>query len=81
MHRRRRHTNSSRFNHVANSESLYCLVFGCASGAIGTSDRLNMAATLLVTSTVIEVSASIGQHEIHWSGKVILGRAFLDHDC
>jgi len=43
-------TNSSRLDHVTDGESLYRLILGCASGAVGTSDRLDMTATLLVTS-------------------------------
>jgi len=43
-------TNGSRFNHVADGESLYRFVLGRASGAVGTSDRLDVTTTLLVTS-------------------------------
>jgi len=43
-------TNSCRLDHVTNGESLDCLVLGCASGAVGAPDRLNVATTLLVTT-------------------------------
>ena len=45
------HTNSSRLNHVADGESLYRLVLGCATRAVAASDRLNVATTLFVSST------------------------------
>lgn len=45
-----RRTDRSRFYHVADGESLDCLVLGCASRAVGATDRLDVAATLLVTA-------------------------------
>jgi len=44
------HTDGSGLDHVANGESLDCLVLGCASRAVGATDRLDVAATLLVTA-------------------------------
>jgi len=43
-------TNGSGLDHVANGESLDCLVLGCASRAVGATDGLDVAATLLVTA-------------------------------
>jgi hypothetical protein len=43
-------TDGGRLDHVADGESLYGLVLGCASRAVGASDGLDMTATLLVTS-------------------------------
>jgi hypothetical protein len=37
-------------------ESLYCLVLGSASRAVGASDRLDMATALLVTPAITNVS-------------------------
>jgi hypothetical protein len=54
-----RRTNGGRLDHVADGESLYRLVLGCASRAVGASDRLDVTTTLLVTSAKIHMSASI----------------------
>jgi len=43
-------TDGSGLDHVANGESLDCLVLGCASRAVGATDGLDVAATLLVTA-------------------------------
>jgi len=43
-------TDGSRLDHVPDGESLYCLILGCASRAVGAADRLDVAAALLVTS-------------------------------
>ena len=43
--------------HVADGESLYRLVLGCASRAVGASDRLNVTTPLLVTSAVQCISS------------------------
>jgi len=43
-------TNGSRFNHVANRESLDGLVFWCATAAVGAANGLYVAAAFLVTS-------------------------------
>jgi hypothetical protein len=45
-----RRTDGSRLDHVADGESLDCLVLGCASRAVGATDRLDVAATLLVSA-------------------------------
>ena len=47
-----RRTNSSGFDHVSDCESLDCLVLGGAAGAVGASDRLDVAAAFLVASAV-----------------------------
>ena len=44
-------TDSGRFDHIPDCESLYGLVLWCASGAIGAADGFDVAAALLVTST------------------------------
>ena len=41
-------TNSGRFDHVADSESLDCFIFGGASRAVGASNWLDVTTTLLV---------------------------------
>ena len=46
-------TNSRRLDHVSDGESLDGLVFGRASRAVGASDRLDVAAALLVASTAL----------------------------
>jgi hypothetical protein len=48
-----RRTDGSGLDHVADGESLYRLVLGCASRAVGAADGLDMAATLLVTAAMI----------------------------
>ncbi len=45
-----RRTDCGRFNHVSDGESLYCLIFGRTSRAVGASDRLDMASPFLITS-------------------------------
>jgi hypothetical protein len=47
-----RHTNSGRFDHVSDGESLDSLVLGCASGAVGASDWFDVATAFLVASAV-----------------------------
>jgi hypothetical protein len=42
-------------HHVADRESLYRLVLGSASRAVGASDRLDVTAALLVTSATSNV--------------------------
>lgn len=49
------HTNSSRLNHVADGESLDGLVLGRASRAVGATDGLDVAATLLVAAVVLSL--------------------------
>jgi hypothetical protein len=46
----RKHTNSSRLDHVANGETLDGLVLGGASAAVGAADGLGVAAALLVAA-------------------------------
>lgn len=46
-------TDGGRLNHVADGESLDCLVLGSASRAVGAADGLDVAATLLVTAAVV----------------------------
>lgn len=49
-------TDGGGFDHVADGESLDRLVLGSASRAVGASDRLDVAAALLVTSAVVVMS-------------------------
>lgn len=49
---RRRRTNSSRLDHVADGETLDCLILGGASRAVAAADGLDMAAALLVATAV-----------------------------
>lgn len=46
------HTDGGRLNHVTDGESLDGLVLGGTSGAIGATDGLDVATTLLVTSAI-----------------------------
>ena len=46
----RRRTDGGGLDHVADGESLDRLVLGCASRAVGATDGLDVAATLLVTA-------------------------------
>lgn len=46
------HTDSSGLDHVADGESLNCLVLRRASRAVGAADWLDVAAALLVTTAV-----------------------------
>lgn len=48
-------TDSGRLDHVTDGESLYCLVLGGASRAVGASDGLDMATAVLVTSTAVSL--------------------------
>ena len=43
-------TDGGALDHVADGESLDCLVLGCAARAVGAADRLHMATALLVAS-------------------------------
>jgi len=52
-----RFTNCSALDHVADCESLYRLVLGGASRAVGASDRLDVATALLVTSAASNMLA------------------------
>jgi hypothetical protein len=45
-------TNSSRLNHVANSEALDGLVLGDTASAVETANRLDVATAVLVTSVI-----------------------------
>lgn len=43
-------TDCCRLDHVANGESLDCLVLGCTPRAVGASNRLHMASSFLVAT-------------------------------
>ena len=45
-----RRTDGGGLDHVADGESLDCLVLGSASRAVGAADGLDVAAALLVTA-------------------------------
>ena len=47
------HTDGGGLDHVADGESLDCLVLGGASRAVGAADGLDVATTLLVTTAGI----------------------------
>jgi hypothetical protein len=53
--RRIERTDGGRLDHVADGESLDCLVLGCASGAVRATDRVDVTTTLLVATTIAEV--------------------------
>lgn len=46
------HTDGGRLNHITDGESLDGLVLGGTSGAVGATDGLDVATTLLVTSAI-----------------------------
>ena len=72
-----RRTDGGRLDHVADGESLDCLVLGCASRAVGAADGLDVAATLLVTAAVVVLVLSLPRRlPFRWC---ILRRALLDH--
>jgi len=54
-------TDSSRFDHVADRESLDCLVLRSASRAVGATDRLDVAAALLVAAVGRSLFDHVGQ--------------------
>lgn len=62
-------TNSGGLNHVSDGESLDCLVLGCASGAVGASNRLDVTTTFLVPPAVERQSRSslANIHLFHFS--------------
>ena len=51
------HTDGGGLDHVADGESLDCLVLGGASRAVGAADGLDVATTLLVATAVQTLSA------------------------
>lgn len=53
-------TNSGRLDHVADGESLDGLVLGRAARAVGATDRLDVAATLLVAAVVLSLLDHFG---------------------
>jgi hypothetical protein len=50
-------TDSGGLNHVADGESLDCLVLGSASRAVGAADGLDVAAALLVATAIDGLAA------------------------
>jgi hypothetical protein len=73
-----RRTDGGRLDHVADGESLDCLVLGSASRAVGAADGLDVAATLLVTAAVGLLVSPLLTGSMIRDG--ILGRSLLDHD-
>lgn len=72
------HTDGSRLDHVADGESLDCLVLGGASRAVAAADGLDVAAALLVTAAVLLLAdCALPATTIRGC---ILGRSLLDHD-
>ena len=71
------HTDSSRLDHVPDCESLDRLVLRCASRAVGASDRLDVATTLLVTSAADSLARC--HFRAAHAVDVVLGRPLLDH--
>lgn len=72
-----RRTDGGRLDHVPDGESLDCLILGCASRAVGATDRLDVAAALLVAAAVVLLVLLSPQSKVRCC---ILGRSFLDHD-
>lgn len=54
-------TNSCRLDHVADGESLYRLVLGCTSRAVGASDRLDVTAPILVATAELRYQLPMQQ--------------------
>jgi hypothetical protein len=73
-----RRTDGGGLDHVADGESLYRLVLGCASRAVGAADGLDMAATLLVTAAMMMLVLPCSP-ESWYRWWCLLGRALLDH--
>jgi hypothetical protein len=71
------HTDGGRLDHVPDSESLYRLVLGCASRAVGATDGLDVATTLLVAAAVV-LLVFLSPHGRN--RYCVLRCAFLDHD-
>lgn len=63
-------TNGSGFDHVSYRESLDRLVLGCASRAVGASDRLDVATAFLVTSAKVVL--------VHVWGLLLVAFSYLD---
>jgi len=53
-------TNGGGFNHVADGESLDCLVLRSTSRAVAAADGLDVATSLLVTTVGLASSVAIG---------------------
>jgi hypothetical protein len=69
------HTDGGGLDHVADGESLDCLVLGSASRAVGAADGLDVATALLVTTAGILLALQVQQLR-SW---VVRGRvAYLD---
>jgi len=56
----RRRTDGGGFDHVADSESLDCLVLGCAARAVAAADGLDVATSVLVTTVGCSLLDHIG---------------------
>jgi len=69
--------NGSGLDHVANGESLDGLIFGAASGAIGATDGLDVAAALLVTT----VGSSLLDHGRRLDSCCLLGNERERDSC
>jgi len=70
-------TDGGRLDHVPDGKSLYRLVLGCASRAVGATDGLDVATTLLVAAAVV-LLVFLSPHG--GNRCCVLGCAFLDHD-
>ena len=72
-----RRTDGGGLDHVADGKSLDRLILGSASRAVGATDGLDVAATLLVTAAVeVLVVCPSPDSLFRWC---ILGRSLLDH--
>jgi hypothetical protein len=60
----RKHTNGGGLNHVPDGESLNRFILWCASRAVGTADGLDVAATLLVSAAVSQISLSFAENRL-----------------
>ena len=54
-------TNSGRFDHVPNCESLDCLILWCASRAVAAADWLDVTAALLVATVGCALLDHVGR--------------------
>lgn len=55
-----RPTDGSGLNHVADSESLDCLVLGCAARAVAAADGLDVTTSVLVTTVGCSLLDHVG---------------------
>lgn len=72
-------TDRSRLDHVPDGESLYCLVLGRTSRAVGAADWLDVPSTFLIAAAVS--TNILAQDKAHHQGGIyVLRSAFFNHN-